>query len=117
MRANKEKIVEELGKIRDKTIIVEGIKDKRALELFGFKEIVILKKGIFETCEEISKNAKEVVILTDLDSEGKKLYSVIYENLERNNVKVDNKFREFLFRETGLRQIEGLVKYVDRLDN
>jgi 5S rRNA maturation endonuclease (ribonuclease M5) len=117
MRANKEKIIEELNKIMDKTVIVEGIKDKRALEHFGFQNIVILKKGIFETCEEISKNEKKVVILTDLDSEGKKLYSVIYENLTRSNVKVEPSFREFLFRETGLRQIEGLVKYVDRLDN
>jgi 5S rRNA maturation endonuclease (ribonuclease M5) len=111
----KNKILEHLEKLKTKTIIVEGKKDKIALEHFNIKEIVTLKKGIFETCEDISKKSKEVAILTDLDSEGKKLYSEIYENLTRNHVKVDNSFRNFLFKETELRQIEGLTKYIEKL--
>ncbi len=110
----KKKILDHLEKLKTKTIIVEGKKDKSALEYFGVKNVVALKKGVFETCIEISGNVKEVVILTDLDKEGKKLYSMIYENLVRNNVKIDNNFRGFLFKETDLRHIEGLVRYIEK---
>jgi 5S rRNA maturation endonuclease (ribonuclease M5) len=113
----KNKILEHLEKLRGKTIIVEGKKDKAALESFGLKDIIVLKKGIFETCEEVCNKAEEVAMLTDLDSEGKKLYSRICENLTREGVKIDNAFREFLFRETELRQIEGLISYLEKLDN
>ena len=92
-----------------KSIIVEGIKDKKALEHFGIKKIITLKgKPIYKVIEDFSE--KEVIILTDLDKEGKKLYSKLKQGLTQRGVEVDNKFREFLFK-TKLRQIEGLPRY------
>ena len=55
------------------------------------------------------------VMLVDLDKEGKKLYGRLRHDLMRHRVKIDDKFREFLFKETKLRQIEGLRRYLDRL--
>ena len=104
-------LVEKLEKLKTKVIIVEGNKDKIALEEFGIKKIIVLNKPIFKLCEELVKY-KEIVILTDLDKEGRRLYSKIKDNLTRNGIKVDDSFREFLFKNTELTQIEGLTSYL-----
>lgn len=69
----KEEIREQIEKDREKLVIVEGVKDKRALESLGFSNVNFLNKNLIEFCEGFCE--KEVLILTDLDREGKKLYS------------------------------------------
>lgn len=95
-----------------KLILVEGKKDKRSLELFGIDNIITINKPLFEMVEIISSKCRECIILTDLDFEGKKIYSYIRRNLERNGIKIDRKFREFLFKNTKIRNIEGLRNYL-----
>lgn len=90
-------------------IIVEGIKDKKSLEALGFHKITILNKPLFEIVESITE--KHVVILTDLDKEGKKLYSKLKKELTRNGVLIDDKLRMLLFK-TDISHIEGLATYV-----
>lgn len=97
-------------------IIVEGIKDKRALNDLNITSVHVLKKALYKEVEELSKN-KEVIILTDLDKEGKKLFSRLSTDLQKHGVKINNNFREFLFKSTKLRQIEGLVKYINNCRN
>ena len=97
-----------------KLIIVEGKKDKAALESLGIKNIFVLNGPLYKNIEEISKH-KEVVILTDLDKEGRKLFSRLNSRLQERGIKVDNSFREFLFKETKLRQIEGIDGYFRKL--
>ena len=109
----KEQILELLDDIRKKGIlvVVEGIKDKRALELLDIKNILTLKRPLYAVVEEIAEKAKEVVLLTDLDGEGKKLYHKLSVDLQKHGVKIDNRLREFLFK-TELRHIEGLATYL-----
>ena len=105
---------EEVKKLKDaEVIIVEGKKDVVALGKLGFKAVEI-DKPLFKFCEEIAAVHKEAIILTDLDKEGKRLYSRIKQNLERNGVKVDDRIRNYLFRETKLRQIEGINSYLSK---
>ena len=95
-------------------IIVEGKKDKIALQKLGISNIIELnKKPLFEIVEDIANSNDECIILTDLDKEGKQIYSKLNSNLQKNGVKVNNKFREFLFKKTKLRQIEGLDSYLE----
>jgi len=92
---------------KEKAVIVEGIKDKRVLEELGFKNIITLNgKPLFKIIEEL--NCKEIILLVDLDKEGRKLYSKLKSLCNRNGIKVDNRFRNYLFKETKIRQIEGL---------
>lgn len=94
-------------------VVVEGKKDKAALQTFGLSNIIELsKKPLFQIVEEISAFNDECIILTDLDKKGKQLYSKLNSDLQRNGVKVNNKFREFLFKHTKLRQIEGITSYL-----
>jgi 5S rRNA maturation endonuclease (ribonuclease M5) len=95
-------------------IIVEGKRDRASLLDIGIRaEIIELSnKALFQVVEEVAGKAKKVVILTDLDKEGKRLYSILRRGLLERGVHVDNVFREWLFKNTKLRQIEGFHKYL-----
>lgn len=113
-----EEIIDWIEKIKnsDKIIIVEGKEDKAALKRLGITNIVQLnKKPLYKIVEELIEKGKQVIILTDLDKKGKQLYGKLNHDLQRFGVKVDNKFRHFLFRKTKLRQIEGLDSYIERI--
>ncbi len=111
-----DEIEELLSQIRDsdKIVIVEGIKDRRALREFGIENVITLNKPVHQIVDQVSSE-KEVVILTDLDSEGRQLYSKLKKSLDRIGVRVDNRLRELLFKKTELRQIEGLAGYLRRI--
>jgi 5S rRNA maturation endonuclease (ribonuclease M5) len=96
-------------------IVVEGAKDKASLAKLGCENVITLRgKPLYKVVERIASKTDECVILTDLDSEGKKLYAQLRTDLQKHGVKIDNRFRHFLFKETELRQIEGLFRYAQR---
>ena len=102
----------------DILIVVEGTKDKNALLSLGVMNVFALNKmSLYKVVEMVAKKGKECMILTDLDSEGKKIYGTLNSGLSHHGVRVDNTFREFLFKKTKLRQIEGLPRYLWRLGN
>ncbi|MEK6936506.1 MAG: toprim domain-containing protein [Nanoarchaeota archaeon] len=94
----------------DKVIIVEGKKDKAALISLGVKNIVTINGPLYKVIEDVAEMTDEVVILTDFDKEGKKLYGFLKNNFQRNGVKIDKYFREFLMRNTKVSCIEGIEK-------
>jgi|SRR3989339_795832 len=96
-------------------VIVEGKKDKSALKSFGIENVMVLKKALHEVIEEAAESNKEIILLTDLDKEGKQLYGRLNSGLQKYGVRVNNKFRDFLMKNTKLRQIEGLRRYADAL--
>lgn len=96
-------------------IVVEGPKDKESLRKLGLENIITLRgKPLYKVVEKIAEITNECLILTDLDNEGKKLYARLRQDLQKHGVKIDNRFRNFLFKETDLRQIEGLFNYFKR---
>ncbi len=92
-------------------IIVEGKKDKSALETFGITHVYTIDRPLFELVELISEKYKCVIILTDLDKAGKELYAKLASDFSKRGVHIDNSFRDFLFKHTSLSHIEGLVHY------
>lgn len=112
-----EELLEHLEKLKQENtlIVVEGYKDKKSLEALGFKRIIPLyRKALFKIVEYIVEKEKRVVILTDLDKTGKRLYSKLKRDLSERGVYIDDRLRNFLFRYTKLRQIEGLKNYIER---
>jgi len=96
-------------------IVVEGAKDKAALLKLGMENVMTLRgKPLFKVVERVAAETGECLILTDLDEEGKKIYARLRADLQKHGVKIDDRFRHFLFKETELRQIEGLFRYVER---
>ena len=97
-------------------VIVEGKKDRAALNKFGVTNIVELtKKPLFQIVEEVANSSEECIIMTDLDKKGKQIYGKLNSDLQRHGVKVNNNFRNFLFKNTKLRQIEGMDTYVNSI--
>ncbi len=95
-----------------KLIVVEGIKDRRALQDLGIKnEILVLNKPLDAVAEEAARIEKEVVLLTDFDSKGKELYGKLKRDLVKLGVKVDAYFREWLQKNTKLSHVEGIDSY------
>lgn len=105
-----------VGKLssRKTAIIVEGKKDRSALEALGIgsRIFVLNRKPLFAVAEEVASVSKEAAILTDLDAEGRKLYGKLSTLLQRLGIKIDNTLRNFLFKSTQLRQIEGISALV-----
>lgn len=112
-----EELQEELQRINKEGIIciVEGKKDKNALEKLGVENIKVLDKPLFEIVEELVDelvgDLVMVAILTDLDDKGKQLYSRLYTDLQRHHIKVDNRLRKLLFK-AHISHIEGLATYL-----
>lgn len=107
-----------IGEVKDLNtlVVVEGKKDRTALQKVGINNVVTLsKKPLFQIVEDISSSNNECIILTDLDKKGKELFGKLNSDLQKNGVRVDNKFRNFLFKNTKLRQIEGLDSYLQAL--
>ena len=101
----------------EKIMIVEGVNDRRALIGIGVPadRIQTINKPAFAVAERVTKITKQAIILTDLDTEGKKLYGNIKRNLNRIGVHVDTYFREFLFKNSDLSHIEGIDTFFRNL--
>lgn len=118
MQKNAEELLEWIDKIidSDKIVVVEGREDKTALQKLGITNIIQLnKRPVYKVVEELVEKEQEVIILTDLDKKGKQLYGRLNHDLQRFGVKIDNRFRHFLFKHTKLRQIEGMDSYIKRI--
>ncbi|MFH1440244.1 MAG: toprim domain-containing protein [Candidatus Woesearchaeota archaeon] len=104
----------------EKVIIVEGSKDRKALINIGIGNKIIMingsDRGLFNVVEKAAKN-KKIILLTDMDKKGKELYGKLRKDLCRLGVEVDNKFREWLQRNTKLSHIEGIDNYMMNDEN
>ena len=100
-------ITEEMARIAESgtQIIVEGKKDKASLIGLGLTKIITLDKPLYAVAESIE--AKEVLILTDLDAEGRKIYHKLKSWLSSRGVNVDNRLRLMLFK-AKVQNIESL---------
>jgi len=112
---NNKKVVEELHAIIEKInreeilVIVEGKKDKHAMQKIGIDNVVELeRKPLFAVVEEIAEKTKRCSILTDLDKKGKELYGKLKHGLQKHGVHIDDKLRNFLLKNTQIRQMEGI---------
>jgi len=106
-----DKWIEDINRLKH-LIVVEGKKDKAALENIGIKNTIItLNKPLFQIVEEVAKDNTDVIILTDLDKEGKKIFEALSQGFHKFGVRMHNKPRDQLFK-TSLRQIEGIDTYI-----
>lgn len=108
-----QELIKEIEKARDiPIIIVEGKKDKQALEELDFNNVIVLHSGgkaIYSILDEIK--GRECAILTDIDKKGREYYSTLKKELVKKGIKINDRFRKFLQREK-ISHIEGLATFV-----
>jgi len=92
----------------DCPVIVEGRKDKEALEKLGVKKIVLLKgpRPLYEVIESLQ--GERVAILTDMDESGKNLRRKLLSLMSRYGMTENKKPRE-LFARMRVGCVEGII--------
>ncbi len=101
-------IKEAFHEIADSVVIVEGKRDKDAVQLMGCRRVLTLqKKALFEVVEAVTEDT--VVILTDFDKEGRKVHKELSRMFSQRGVYVDDTVRKLLERE-GVMHMEHLSK-------
>ncbi|MBI5001223.1 MAG: hypothetical protein HZB92_06850 [Euryarchaeota archaeon] len=100
-----------------KPIIVEGKKDSRALETLGFSSNIIeLNAGlsILSFCERIASKHREIIVLTDWDRKGGRLFRQLADCFKSLDVAVDGKFRSDMahLAKKGAKDVEGLPGFI-----
>jgi len=111
---------EEAGEI----ILVEGIRDLKALRALGYGGEVELysQHGLLEIdlVEGFADSMKTILILTDFDEEGRRLYRRLAKHLELRGVRIDQRLRrEFgrLMTLIGVHAIEALDDVAENLNS
>lgn len=100
-------------------ILVEGKRDVHALRNLGCRGTVVpLHNGqpLFNVAEDFSREAGDVILLTDWDRKGDQLSEVLEANLAANGVRVDVSFR-LRIRDivaSQLKDVESLLPHVRR---
>ena len=85
----KQEFFDLISRKKDLPTICEGKRDVAALKQLGFTRIIELNAPLFAVVERFEKKER-VQILTDLDAEGKRLYSRLSSDLKQRGVHVDN---------------------------
>ncbi|OIO41105.1 hypothetical protein CO154_02775 [Candidatus Pacearchaeota archaeon CG_4_9_14_3_um_filter_31_7] len=118
------RFLEDIEKIYDEDffIVVEGKNDIKSLVGIGIpeKKIFQLKtpqKGAYNRIAELvefcAENNYFIIIFTDFDDEGKKLYNYIKEKAQKEGVKINDSFRDKL-KNLKVSHVEGLRRFVER---
>ncbi len=112
--------LDELVKINNSIpVIVEGMKDRRALRKIGLTgEIITLNKGmsLADFSDWISEKYNEVIILSDWDRRGGSLCRRLKELL-KGRVKYDVDLRQRLSKYAMIKKVEGLPSWLETIYN
>jgi 5S rRNA maturation endonuclease (ribonuclease M5) len=100
-----EKLLSELAE-DGRPKIVEGKKDKKALEEYGISNIVTIHGPLEEVASRIEN---EAILLTDFDKRGRMLAQRLCELLRDDGVRVDLEYRAQLRHLAGMIEMEELV--------
>jgi 5S rRNA maturation endonuclease (ribonuclease M5) len=112
------KIEHEVINTDDSVLVVEGKKDRKALEQFGFKKILEISGKSLECLIEKLKDEKSVVIMTDFDEEGEKKLSQLITFLRKYGVNVDTLLRKkfkSLFKIQKFEELSSINKITESL--
>ena len=113
-----EKALSELREENKKIpIIVEGDKDREALQKLECKGVIIsVNAGISLTdfCDRLVREYKDIIILTDWDKRGGYLCHKIRKNLE-GRVNCNILYREIIAKNAMSRTVEGLPSWISTM--
>jgi len=106
-----EKLIQDLNEF---SIIVEGKRDKEALEKLGIRDIFVISgKSIDNFIDTLPKDRKYIV-LTDFDKEGERKMKKIHDLLLKNKFVLNKKLRlsvKNLFRIVKIEELRKISKF------
>lgn len=104
-----ESVIREMDDFVD-AIVVEGVRDKAALEGLGVTKEIVTCASKPDTwfIDYLHSRHKRVTILTDYDKAGKKFNKKLTARLEHAGIKVENQYRGRIGRILGLRGMRDI---------
>jgi len=94
-------------------IIVRGEREKKRLAAFGIKNIYVLKDPYYALAERLAKKYKEAILLFDVTKSGQKVYEKLQREFELVGIKIDNRFRQFVYH-IKPKTIQGLLTFIEK---
>ncbi len=119
--ARMEKLLQQLAAENEEhPVIVEGKNDREALRRLGIGGVVYVVNGrhtLFQMCEEIGREHRKVIILTDWDRKGGQICRTLSNGFAANGVRTDEKIRSRLsaMSSADIKDVESLPKLVEKL--
>lgn len=104
---------------RGAAIIVEGRRDKMALQSLGASGPVIMasSKSILDMAEDAASQYQEIVVLTDWDEKGEEMALLIEQHLRCTqslaNMEIRSRLKRLVKKE--IKDVESLGFYVERM--
>jgi len=104
---------------RGAAIIVEGRRDKMALQSLGASGPVIMasSKSILDMAEDAASQYQEIVVLTDWDEKGEEMALLIEQHLRCTqslaNMEIRSQLKRLVKKE--IKDVESLGLYVERM--
>lgn len=109
----KKEIEKAIAQLKENLVLVEGKRDKLALESLGCKEVLAVA-GRKKQLREIIRSRKKIIVATDLDDSGNELAKMIKDELE-GSMQVDCETRVKLARLLQFRYFEDIKKRYDEM--
>ena len=108
-----EELIDQLSKkAQTAVIVVEGKKDRLALQKLGVKgDFFLLKnsrKSLRECAEQIAKNHTHAILCLDFDKKGRELTKQMKTNLQRQGIKTNTRLCYSLLKICNSNTVEGL---------
>jgi len=105
-----------LEKLRGKWILVEGLRDKKALSALGMTDILTISGNLIQSCGILSaREADMAYVLTDLDRRGDELAKKARDELEGRSIRVDIQTRTKLAHLLKIRYFEDASRAYEKL--
>jgi len=100
-------------------IIVEGMRDMRALRALGIRGPIILasRQPALRLAEDAARKYKEIIVLTDWDKKGDEMARLIDQHLRSEGIRADLDIRGRLKKlvRKEIKDVESLSLYVERM--
>lgn len=106
-----------LAELKRGSLLVEGKKDKKALEEIGCARVFMLNRRVEEVCKSLSrKGIEEIIVLTDMDRTGDRLCREAEELLVAYRIRTDTMMRRRLGGLLNLRRFENVKEKLNEFE-
>ncbi len=101
--------------IENRVVLVEGKRDKKALEELGCRRVITISGRARNVCESLRYETEPIVIATDLDESGNELARMVKEELEGLSLSADDETRIRLSKVLRIKHFENAKRGFDDL--
>ncbi len=110
------KLAKMLDMLKGEWILVEGLRDKKALAALGLVKVLTASGNLRQSCDRLSDmKVERAYVLTDLDRRGYQLALKARDELEARSIRADLSVRGELAYALGIKNFEDAKRAYEKL--